>query len=166
MFTFQLNFLQQYGKVLEGLFVGFAAVAFLPGAAKQFLGGELVEFDQPRGVVIAVAAAAAGIFGGDAHQAYGLALQRRFDLLAQIGLRFVECDPYFQPGLALGIGEQVDIRQVRKLGEDVSQRQRADPLQVDRPGDQQRLNADQGFAFEGDVENLVLVADFRDLKPP
>ena len=51
---------------------------------------------------------------------------------------------------------------LRKLGEDVSQRQRADPLQVDRTGDQQRLNADQGFAFEGDVENLVLVADFRE----
>ena len=107
----------------------------MPGAAEQLLWGELVEFDQACAVGIIVAAAA-GVFSGDADQAYGFALQGGFDLLAQVGLWFIQFDPHFQPGLALQVGEQVDIRQFGQLRKDLRQRQRADTLQVDGAGDQ------------------------------
>jgi hypothetical protein len=77
----------------------------------------LVQFDQALRRPITVAFA--GVLGGDAHQAHRLALQGGFDLLAQVGLRLVEAHAHFQPGLALGFGEQVDVGQVGQLFEDL-----------------------------------------------
>jgi len=119
---------------------------------------ELVEFDQAF-FVSGIAAAFACVFGGDAHQAHGLALQGAFDLLAQVRLRLVKAHTYFEPGVALGFGEQVDIGQVRQRSEDVGQGRGLQPLQVDRARYQERFDADQSFALERHVENLVFVAD-------
>ena len=46
LFALLLHVLQQLGEVLEGLLVNAAAVAVLPGATEQFLGRELVQFNQ------------------------------------------------------------------------------------------------------------------------
>jgi len=119
----------------------------------------LVEFDQLR-IVCLCAAARAGVLGGDTHQAHGLALQRGFDLLTQVWLRLVEAHAHFQPRVALGFGEQVDVGQLTELLEDIGQGRGVQALQVDGAGDQDRFAAHQPFALERHVENLVLVADF------
>src|SRR5471032_1812777 len=90
LLTLQLDFLQQRGEVLEGLVINLAAVVFLPGAAEQFLGAELVQLDQSLIAVGTILAAFACVLGGDAHQTYSLALQHGFDLVAQIRLWLVQ----------------------------------------------------------------------------
>ena len=120
----------------------------------------MVEFDQRAAVIAAIGATIAGVFSGDAHQTHGFALQRSFHLMAQIRLRLIEAHAHFEPGLALGFGEQIDVRQVGQLQQNLGQRRRADALQIDRARDQFRLDADQGFTLEDHIENLMLITDF------
>src|SRR5471032_3523767 len=159
LFALHLHVLQQLGKVLEGLLIDLAAVVVLPGAAEQFLRRKLIEFDQRGAVIGAIFTAVAGVLGGDPHQSYSLALQGGFDLMTQIRLRLVEAHPHFQPLLALEVFQQINVWQVGQLQEDFRQWRSADALQIDRPRDQYRFDADQGLAIEGDVENLMLIVD-------
>ena len=121
----------------------------------------MIQFNQRTAVVATLGATVAGVLGGDPHQAHGFALQGVFHLMAQIRLRFVEGHPHFQRLLAPGFGEQIDVWQVSQLQQNLRQWRRADALQVVRPWNQFRFDTDQGFAVEGDVENLVLITDLR-----
>ncbi|MNT55397.1 hypothetical protein D3C72_1926300 [compost metagenome] len=130
-----LNVLQQQGEVGQGLLVHGIAVGLGPGAAEQFLRGHLTQLYQGR-IIHLCPFAVARVLGADAHQAYGLALQRAFQLLAQVRLWLVQTHPHFQPGLTLRVIEQVNHWQIGQLRKNLRQRRGSEALQVHSTWDQ------------------------------